>query len=305
MASADILQAPARKIDWAEDEDEEIVSTAQPKIYTDENGLKVVVEIRENDQGQKVRITRRIKSTLHREHVNHAVAERKRWAKFGLEKGHPPGPDVATTTVGEQIFLKLFWAGGANVAAAEAAAAEHAKQDESDEQRIREQLKGKKILCRICKGDHFTTKCPYKDTLQPLEEIESGADKGAESSGAATPAGDGKSGGRYIAPHMRGAAGKDMGMGDRPMRDDTNTLRVTNLSGDTREDDVRDLFRPFGQIARVFLAKDRETYRCKGFAFVTFVMREDAAKAQKKLDGHGYDNLILRVEWAKLNPDGK
>lgn len=30
---------------------------------------------------------------------------------------------------------------------------------------------GKKILCRICKGDHFTTKCPYKDTLQPLDEL--------------------------------------------------------------------------------------------------------------------------------------
>ena len=26
-------------------------------------------------------------------------------------------------------------------------------------------------MCRICKGEHFTSKCPYKDTLQPLDEI--------------------------------------------------------------------------------------------------------------------------------------
>lgn len=30
---------------------------------------------------------------------------------------------------------------------------------------MKAQLQNKKILCRICKGDHFTTKCPYKDSL--------------------------------------------------------------------------------------------------------------------------------------------
>ena len=39
--------------------------------------------------------------------MEHAVAERKTWAKFGLEKGKKPGPDGATTTVGEMVFLKL------------------------------------------------------------------------------------------------------------------------------------------------------------------------------------------------------
>lgn len=32
-------------------------------------------------------------------------------------------------------------------------------------------LKQSKILCRICKGDHWTSKCPFKDTHQPLDEI--------------------------------------------------------------------------------------------------------------------------------------
>ena len=36
----------------------------------------------------------------------------------------------------------------------------------------------------------------------------------------------------------------------------------------------------------------------RGFGFVTFYHREDAAKAIAKLDGHGYDHLILHLEWA-------
>lgn len=32
-------------------------------------------------------------------------------------------------------------------------------------------LKGQKIVsCRICKGDHWTTRCPYKDTLGPMQK---------------------------------------------------------------------------------------------------------------------------------------
>lgn len=52
-------------------------------------------------------VTRKIKRTLQKSLVEHAVAERKTWAKFGLEKGKKPGPDGATTTVGEMVFLKL------------------------------------------------------------------------------------------------------------------------------------------------------------------------------------------------------
>lgn len=52
-------------------------------------------------------ITRKIKRVLQKAVVDHSVAERKTWAKFGLEKGSKPGPDRATTTVGENVYLKL------------------------------------------------------------------------------------------------------------------------------------------------------------------------------------------------------
>ena len=32
-------------------------------------------------------------------------------------------------------------------------------------------IKGQKIVsCRICKGDHWTTRRPYKDTLGPMQK---------------------------------------------------------------------------------------------------------------------------------------
>lgn len=47
------------------------------------------------------------------------------------------------------------------------------------------------------------------------------------------------------------------------------------------------------------LAKDRETGLAKGFAFISFQERTDAAKACEKMDGYGFKHLILRVEFAK------
>ena len=61
---------------------------------------------------------------------------------------------------------------------------------------------------------------------------------------------------------------------------------------------MQELFAPFGSISRIYIAYDRETGESRGFAFVNFVNRQDAARAVERLDGYGYDNLILRVEFA-------
>ncbi|KAJ6224637.1 hypothetical protein RDWZM_003182 [Blomia tropicalis] len=44
---------------------------------------------------------------------------------------------------------------------------------------------------------------------------------------------------------------------------------------------------------------DKATGNSKGFAFVSFEMREYALRAIKGVNGHGYNNLILSVEWAR------
>ena len=103
---------------------------------------------------------------------------------------------------------------------------------------------------------------------------------------------------KYIAPHLRKGA-TAVGESPREKRDDSATLRVTNLSEDVTENDIYELFRRFGQISRVYLARDRETGVCKGFAFVSFGMKEEAERAQQAVNGLGYDSLILRVEFAR------
>lgn len=82
-------------------------------------------------------------------------------------------------------------------------------------------------------------------------------------------------------------------------RDQSNTVRVTNLSENTQEDDLRELFRPFGQLKRCYLAMDHDTKKARGFAYVSYYKKEHALAAIDKLNGHGYDHLILQVEWSE------
>lgn len=58
------------------------------------------------------------------------------------------------------------------------------------------------------------------------------------------------------------------------------------------------MFSPFGSLQRVYLAKHKVTQESRGFAFVSFMSRRDAERAMEALQGYGYDNLILRLEWA-------
>ncbi|XP_020579447.1 eukaryotic translation initiation factor 3 subunit G-like [Phalaenopsis equestris] len=152
------------------------------------------------------------------------------------------------------------------------------------------------MVCRTCgkKGDHWTSKCPYKDLAQPTDTYIDKPPTAETSTGAA-----GKS--TYVPPGMR--AGADRSGTEMRRRNDENSVRVTNLSEDTREPDLHELFRTFGPVSRVYVAVDQKTSVSRGFGFVNFVHREDAEKAINKLNGYGYDNLILRVEWATPRPN--
>ncbi len=93
--------------------------------------------------------------------------------------------------------------------------------------------------------------------------------------------------------------GEAMGRAGGQNRDDMPTIRVTNISEDTEEADLRDLFGTFGRIARVYVGRDRETGAGKGFAFVSFEEKAVAQRAMEKMHGRGYDNLILSVQWSR------
>ncbi|KZT56273.1 translation initiation factor 3, RNA-binding subunit [Calocera cornea HHB12733] len=282
------------KTSWADDVDEPIIQKPKVEESVDENGLRTVVEYTVNEEGKRVKITRKIRRVLQTTVVDHAVAERKHWAKFGAEKGAKPGPDRATTTVSEPIELKLA-AGGVK----------QAEPEPDEATAMKAKLGGKKVLCRICQGDHFTAKCPYKDTLEPLGLGAAGADTPMD--GIATPqdepapsASASGPGGKYVPPSMRAGANRAGESMFKPggNRDDMPTLRVTNLSEDAEEDDLRDLFSRFGRVARVFIGRDRETGVGKGYAFVSFEERDQAQRALERVNGMGYANLILSVAWS-------
>lgn len=178
-----------------------------------------MISYRFNDDNKKVKVTRRIKTTVVRENVNPQVAERRSWAKFGLEKGHAAGPSFDTTSVGENIIFRpsTNWK----------AQAKEAEKDGGEKGSMKDQLKDKKVKCRICSGEHFTARCPFKDTMAPVEEPSAGGmDAGEPDAGGL---GAGKS--SYVPPHLRngGAAGGEKMGGSRFEKDDLATLRVTNV----------------------------------------------------------------------------
>ncbi|KAK7461981.1 translation initiation factor eIF3 subunit g [Stygiomarasmius scandens] len=288
--------ATATKTSWADDVDE----LDQPKgeDYVDENGVRTIVEYTINDAGKKVKVTKKIRRVLQKSVVDHQVAERQKWAKFGAERGKPAGPDRATTTVGENVSLILSVGNKAG----------KDEQKEDNKPKVRAGGTGK-VICRLCKGEHFTAKCPYKDTLGGLDNADTGlgldddappAEPSAAPSPSATPATTGK----YVPPSMRGGPGA-RGESMRSSRDDLPTLRVTNISEDTQENDLRELFGMFGRVARVYVGRDRDTGAGKGFAFVSFEERSVAQKALEKVHGKGYDNLILSVQWSQPRTDGR
>ncbi|KJX92773.1 eukaryotic translation initiation factor 3 subunit G like protein [Zymoseptoria brevis] len=285
------VQNPGRT-DWADDGDEPDLATAipAPQITKNKDGTETVITVFINEDGKRVKRTQRIRRTVVKKRENPRVAERRGWAKIGGEAGKPPGPRPDTTTLGENIIFKP-----------QAGYKSGQQQEEKpDEAKKNDKLRTMQIKCRICSGDHFTTKCPFKDTMAPEGEA-AGAPADMESVNGTAEGGLGLGGGGYVPPHLRkgGAAREGERMGGKFERDDLATLRVTNVSEFAEEGDLREIFERHGRVTRVFLAKDRETGRAKGFAFVSYADRADAARAAERVDGYGFGHLILRVEFAK------
>jgi len=74
---------------------------------------------------------------------------------------------------------------------------------------------------------------------------------------------------------------------------------VGNLSFNTAEDELRQLFEPYGQVDRVSIMTDRDTGRSRGFGFVEMASNEDGEKAITALNGQQIGGRTLNVNEAR------
>ncbi|EDW67523.1 eukaryotic translation initiation factor 3 subunit G-2 [Drosophila novamexicana] len=249
---------------WADEVEADYVDGLPPsKEYVD-GDYKHVTEYKFNDEGKKIKVVRSFK--IEKKIVSRAVAKRRNWVKFGDSKLDKPGPNSYTTKVADEILMNYM--GSKDF--------EHA-QDPLDA--------GKPMAkCRICNGEHWSVKCPYKGTSMDME---------SKAIAAATAAvGETNKTGKYVPPFLKdGAKGRE--------RDDSSAVRISNLSESMTEDDLEELVKKIGPYTKMYLAREKNSGLCKGFAYVHFKYRKDAAEAIEILNGHGYDHLILSVEWSK------
>jgi RNA recognition motif-containing protein len=80
-------------------------------------------------------------------------------------------------------------------------------------------------------------------------------------------------------------------------------LYVGNLSYDTSEDRLREVFSEHGEVVDVALITDRYTGRSRGFAFVELATEEQAEEAINAMNGKTVDGRDLRVAEAKKRED--
>ena len=76
-------------------------------------------------------------------------------------------------------------------------------------------------------------------------------------------------------------------------------IYVGNLSWNTDDREISDLFGQYGQVDSARVLKDRETGRSRGFGFVEMGNDDEARAAIDALNGYELDGRALRVNEAR------
>lgn len=271
---------------WADELDDDAVVNLPPSTEKFEKGVRVVTEYKLED-GKQVKYIKHYKVEKVRRCKD--VVYRREWRKFGAAREDPPGPNPSNTVVCEDVQMQFLVS----------------RDDEQmDNGRDLEQTPLSKAIssntnivkCRLCDMDHWTSKCPYKGQFEAKDfTMDRVGEPSSTLSGSTLTAGNG--GSKYVPPSMR--EGGKRGEGTSMSKPQDYTVRITNLPEEIQDHDIKELFINIGDVSRIFLARDKITGQFKGFAFVSFRNKADAAKAIQLVNGFGYANLILNVEWAK------
>jgi RNA recognition motif-containing protein len=76
-------------------------------------------------------------------------------------------------------------------------------------------------------------------------------------------------------------------------------IYVGNLLFDVTEDELKELFAPFGQVTEVRLIMDKFSGKTKGFGFIEMPSKEEAQKAIEGLNGKDIKGRAMTVNEAK------
>ncbi|MDR2433180.1 MAG: RNA-binding protein [Treponema sp.] len=79
-------------------------------------------------------------------------------------------------------------------------------------------------------------------------------------------------------------------------------LYVGNLSYNTTEDGLKNLFSGFGSVASAKIVFDRDSGNSKGFGFIEMSSDEEASAAITGVNGREFDGRQLRVNEAMDKP---
>jgi cold-inducible RNA-binding protein len=80
-------------------------------------------------------------------------------------------------------------------------------------------------------------------------------------------------------------------------------IYVGNLSFNMTDEQLGQLFQPFGQVSSSTVIKDKFTGRSRGFGFVEMDNNEEADKAIAALNGKDIDGRALKVSEAQPRED--
>eukprot|EP00002_Diphylleia_rotans_P037967 TRINITY_DN8561_c0_g1_i1.p1 TRINITY_DN8561_c0_g1~~TRINITY_DN8561_c0_g1_i1.p1 ORF type:complete len:683 (+),score=195.43 TRINITY_DN8561_c0_g1_i1:100-2148(+) len=95
----------------------------------------------------------------------------------------------------------------------------------------------------------------------------------------------------------------DVDGGNKDGLDDTGRLYVTNFPYAATEEELKKLFRRYGEVSEVHIAIDKDTKKSKGFAFIQYMIPDNAQKALKCLHNSIFEGRILNVLAAKKMPE--
>jgi len=80
-------------------------------------------------------------------------------------------------------------------------------------------------------------------------------------------------------------------------------IYIGNLSFDTSDDELRELFAGFGEVDSVNIIMDKYSGRSRGFGFVEMQEKADGDRAIQELDGNEFMGRAIRVNEARPRED--